>query len=125
VSLLLLIGAIILVVIVALLPVKIAASVVGARNRGFGACFLAVIVALLINGIFGHLFRYGFFIGALVTGLAYMWVLGTTYWRGVGIALLQTVITWLIGLLLAALGLVALAPWLGHGTSAATGGSWV
>lgn len=123
-SLLFLIAAIVLAVIVALLPVKIAAGLMGAKRTTFGACLVAVILSLVVNAVAGRMFHYGAIVSALLTGLAYMAVLDTTYVRGVLIALLQSVIVWLLALLLAALGFVALMPVLGHGAQAA-GAGWV
>jgi hypothetical protein len=122
-SLVLFIVGAILLVIVALLPVKIAAGLVGARNDSFGACLIAVIVAVVINTLAARLFHYGGFVSALLTGVAYMLVLETTYLKGVLIALLQVVIAWLFGLLLMALGLVQLVHMMGPGT--AHGAGWV
>ena len=120
-SLLLLVCAVIVLVLVSLLPVKIAASIVGARRTGFGACLVAVVVALVINSIAARLFHYGGFVSVLVTGLAYMGVLDTTYLRGVVIAVLQAVVSFLLLLLLGALGFAAaLVPFLGtHGATGA------
>ena len=122
-SLVLFIAGAILLVIVALLPVKIAAGLVGARNDSFVACLIAVIVAVLINLLAARLFHYGGVVSALLTGVAYMLVLETSYLKGVVIALLQVVIAWLFGLLLVALGLARLVHMMGPGT--AHGGGWV
>ncbi len=110
----------VVLVLLALLPVKIAAGAMGARRTSFGACLVAVILAFIVNAVFGRLFAYGWFVSVLVTGFAYMLVLDTTYLRGVMIAVLQAVVSFLLVLLLGVLGFAtALVPFLG--THAATG----
>ena len=125
-SLLLFVLATILLVIVALLPVKIAANLIGARNTGFGACLVAVLVAVVVNLVAGHLVHYGGLVSVLVTGLVYMGILETTYVKGVLIALLQIVIAWLLKLVLVALGFISLIHVIGPAVGPATGGaSWI
>ena len=43
-DLLILVGAVVIVVGILLMPIKIAATFIGADNTGFGRCFLAVLV---------------------------------------------------------------------------------
>jgi hypothetical protein len=126
-SLLLLVLSLVLVVLFLVLPVKVAASIVGARRTGFGTCVGAIIVAVLINFVAGRLIHYGEFVSVLLTALAYMAVLDTTYLRGVVIAVLQLVFMWLFAILAAALGFAALLPVFAHGIAPVMHhhGSWV
>lgn len=125
-SLILFVLAVVVIVLVALLPVKIAAHVVGARNPAFGACFAAVVVAVVINLVAAHFFRYGGVVSVLLTAIAYMWLLETTYLKGVLIALLQIVIAWVLKIVLIALGFVTLVHVIGPMVGPMSGrGHWV
>jgi hypothetical protein len=87
--------------VVILLPVKLAAGWAGAERTGFGSCFIAVVLALVINALAGSVIKYGAFVSIFVTAIAYMLVLGTTYLRGVLIAVLEIVILYGFAILFA------------------------
>ena len=114
-----------LMVLVALLPVKIAASLVGARNSAWKACLIAVVVAVAVHLVLHHFVRYGSVVAALLTGAVYMVLLETSYLKGVLIALLQGVLAWLLGLVLAMLGLAAMAHLIGPSLAPAAGAHWI
>lgn len=98
---------------VLILPVKLAADYVGARNTGFLMCIVALIFAALIQKSVAILlpqlsFKYPALhplISILLSALAYMLVLGTTYGRGIAIAILQIILTVLLIFLFGLLGL--------------------
>jgi len=115
----------VLLVLVALLPIKIAASLVGARNTGFGACLVAVIVAVLIHIVLGRLIHYGQFVGVLITGAVYMGLLETSYLKGVLIAMLQVLLSWVLKIVLIALGFVTLVHLVGPTLGPTAGGTWI
>ena len=107
-----------LVIILAVLigPIKIAAKIVGAKNSGFFACFIAILFSAAIHrGVeiyFPGLGDYPKYVGDIVSfglaGIAYMMVLGTTFFKGLAIAVIQIILTlvvvtfvsaWVIGVL--------------------------
>jgi len=99
---------IILVLVVLLLtvaPVMIAARIVGARRTGFWICLLALFVSSLIVGVALRLFHGGGVLAFFVAPLGFMWILDTTYPRGLLMVLLQYLIA---GIIAAALMFTAL-----------------
>jgi hypothetical protein len=97
-------------------PVKIGASLVGARRKDLAACFAALVIALLAGRFITSHVRLGLpswhlggtaihpsdLLVVLVAGLVYMLVLGTTYPRGLAVALIQYVLTIVLVVALAA-----------------------
>ncbi|MEO5690011.1 MAG: hypothetical protein ABIR54_21850 [Burkholderiaceae bacterium] len=85
-----------IVLVIALLvvvaPVMIAARIVGAGRTGFGYSLLALIVSFLIVGFTVKVFHIGGLIGFFVAPLGFMFILDTTYLRGLGIVILQYLI---------------------------------
>jgi hypothetical protein len=106
---------VVLLVVFLVLPVKVAAHVVSARRTTFGACLLAVIVAIVIQVVAARLIHYGDILSVLLAAVAYMAVLDTSYLRGIAIAVLQIVFTFLFTIVLALLGLAVLLPAIWHG----------
>lgn len=105
--------AIAIILTILILPIKIAAKYVQARNTGVFMCLLALILAAIIqkgvtisfplisvqDPVFDSL-------GAvLLSAFAYMLVLGTTYIKGIIIALLQIILSLLLVFILNLLGL--------------------
>jgi len=94
----------VIIVLVALLvtvvPTMVAARIVGARRSGFWICLLALIVSSLIVGLALRLFHGGGLLAFFVAPLGFMWILDTTYLRGLGMVVLQYVITAVIVLVL-------------------------
>jgi len=72
-------------------PVMIAARIVGAGRTGFWMCLLAAIVSSIIVGVAVRLFHGGGLLAFFVAPLGYMWILDTTYLRGLLMVLLQYV----------------------------------
>ena len=79
------------VALISVLPVKLAAGWVGAERDGWIISFLTLVPTAIINAIAGPLFNYGFIVALFVSALGYMLVLGTTYLRGVVVAIAQAV----------------------------------
>lgn len=90
--------AVILLIVVA--PVMIAARIVGAARNGFWSCLLAMVVSFLIVGLAVRLFHGGGLVAFFAAPLGFMWILDTTYLRGLGIVVLQYVIAGLIAVVL-------------------------
>ena len=81
-----------LILLVTVVPVMIAARIVGAQRTGFWMCLLALIVSSLIVGVAVRLFHGGGLLAFFASALGFMWILDTTYWRGLGIVILQYLI---------------------------------
>ena len=96
-SLIVLIAVILLLTVV---PVMIAARIVGARRTGFGVSLLALIVSWLIVGVALRLFHGGGFLAIFAAALGFMLILDTTYLRGLAVVFLQYVFTGLIVVIL-------------------------
>ena len=73
-------------------PVVIGAHVVRARRRGFLVCLAALLISYLITGFAFHALHHLGFLALFASGLGYMLVLDTTYWRGLGIAVIHAVL---------------------------------
>jgi len=82
-------------------PVMIAARIVGAGRTGFWICFGAMLVSLLIVGFAAKVFHVGGLLGLFVAPLGYMWILETTYLRGLAMVVLQYVIAAVFAVILA------------------------
>ena len=78
-----------LVLAISIIPVKIGASVVGAKRDGLVACFVALVLASLIGGFAARHFHLGGALSVFVAALVYMLVLDTTYLRGLAVAVIQ------------------------------------
>lgn len=84
------------------LTVVVGAHAVRARRRGFAICLVAMVISFLITGFAFHaLHRLGF-LAVFASGLGYMLVLDTTYWRGLGIAVIHAVLMVVLAFVLAA-----------------------
>ena len=84
---------VLVILLVTVVPVMIAARVVGARRTGFGASLLALIVSWLIVGVAVHIFRNSGLLAFFVAPLGYMLILDTTYLRGLLLEILQSLFT--------------------------------
>ena len=83
-------------------PVMVGARVVGAGRTGFWICLGALIVSNILVTMAGHLFHgLGLIAGIFAAALGYMWVLDTTYLRGLAICAIQFVITLVVVVVLA------------------------
>jgi hypothetical protein len=74
------------------LPVKIAASAMGAKRTGMFSCLLALVVASFLHGVGLSAHVAGSLVALLLSAVGFAWILGTTFWRGVGIAILYSII---------------------------------
>jgi hypothetical protein len=100
-----------LVLVLCVIPVKIGASVVGATRDGLLPCFVALVLASLVGGLAAryvhlggaavHRFHLGGVLSVFVAALVYMLVLGTTYLRGLAVAVIQFALTVLLVMALA------------------------
>ena len=91
--------AVVLLIVVA--PVMIAARIVGAGRTGFWVSLLAMIVSFVIVGFAVRLFHGGGLLAFFAAPLGFMLILDTTYLRGLGIVVLQYLITALIAVIIA------------------------
>ena len=90
-----------LILLITVAPVMIAARIVGAGRTGFWICLLALFVSLIIVGVAVRMFHGGGLLAFFVAPLGFMLILDTTYLRGLGIVILQYLIAFLIGLVIA------------------------
>jgi hypothetical protein len=88
------------ILLLTVVPVMVAARVVGARRTGFGASLVALIVSYLIVGVAVHLLRGGGLLALLVAPLGFMLILDTTYLRGLLMVILQYLFACLIAVIL-------------------------
>ena len=89
------------ILVFTVVPVMIAARIVGAARTGFWICFGAMIVSLLIVGFAARIFHIGGLLGLFVAPLGYMWILDTTYLRGLAMVFLQYLIVAAFAVILA------------------------
>ena len=82
-----------IVLFISVVPVMVGARVVGARRNGFWICLGALLIAALISWFAVRLFHGLGILGIFASALGYMLVLDTTYLRGLGIAVIQMVLT--------------------------------
>lgn len=96
----------IIIVVALVVPIMIGARIVGATNTGFGHALLAVIclavVGVILEGFVGNEI-VGFVVSAAVGGAILAGLLGTTFWRGLGISVIAAAIQIGVVLLLAAI----------------------
>jgi hypothetical protein len=95
-----LIGLVIVVLLITVIPVMIAARIVGARRTGFWISLLALFVSALIVGFAVRVFHGGGVLAVFASALGFMLILDTTYLRGLAIVFLQYLIALLIALVL-------------------------
>jgi hypothetical protein len=77
------------ILLLTVVPVMIAARVVGARRTGFWISVLALVVSYLIVGAALRMFHVGGLLSLFAAALGYMLILDTTYLRGLAVAILQ------------------------------------
>ena len=92
---------VLVILLLTVVPVMIAARIVGARRTGFWASLLALIVSYLIIGVAAHIFRNLGLLAFFVAPLGFMLILDTTYLRGLLMVILQGLIAVVIGMVLA------------------------
>jgi len=89
-------------IVVITLPVKLAAAAMGATRTGFGWCFLALIGASVLYSIGLAVPFFGLVVAFVLASLGFTWFLSTTFLRGVGIAVLHVVFSFIITAILSA-----------------------
>ncbi|USD21775.1 hypothetical protein [Microbulbifer variabilis] len=97
---------VIIMVAVLVLPLKMAAAMMGARNTGVFHCLFALLLALIVQRIVGGMLpgvsdSAGVLLTIPLAAIAYMLVLGTGFLKAIIIAILQGIITFLAMLLFA------------------------
>ncbi|SHF80344.1 hypothetical protein SAMN04487965_2740 [Microbulbifer donghaiensis] len=88
---------VILIVAVLVLPLKMAAAMMGARNTGVFHCLFALLLAVIVQRIVGGMIpgvseNLGVLLTIPLAAVAYMLVLGTGFLKAIVIALLQGLI---------------------------------
>lgn len=101
VGILLLIVTAFLGLVIIALPVRWAARVVGARHHGYGRCLLTLIVTTILAGAGTYVPVAGPVAALLLSAAGYSAVLGTSYPRGIAIAVLHFVFAALLFFVLA------------------------
>ena len=91
---------VLVILLVTVVPVMIAARIVGARRTGFWMSLLAIIVSSLIVGVAVHIFRNSGLLAFFVAPLGFMLILDTTYLRGLLMVVLQYLFAGLIAVIL-------------------------
>ena len=87
-----------IVTIILIVPIKIAASMVGAQRTGIFSCFFAILLSAVIQAVVAKLIpgiseKLGILLSLPLTALSYAMILGTTFFKGIGIAIIQVVVT--------------------------------
>ena len=84
------------IIAILIIPLKMAASIVSAKRRDVFSCLAAMIVAGVIQLTAAHLIpnvsqNLGILLSLPLTAVGYMLILGTTFFKAIGIAILQIV----------------------------------
>lgn len=90
---------IILIIGLAIVPTMVGARVVGARNIGFGSALLSVILLAGLSTFVGKNIENQFIaliVSASAGGFLLAAVLGTTFWRAIGVSIIATVIQFVV-----------------------------
>jgi hypothetical protein len=82
--------------IVVLLPVKMAAVAMGAKRSGFAWCFLALLAAIVLHSVGLGAPVLGTVVAFLLASAGFAAILGTSFLRGIGIAILQTIFSFVV-----------------------------
>lgn len=95
----------ILTVFFLLFPLKLAAGALNVERDSFGWCFLALLAASVLHVVAAQIVPgYGNVVAILLSAIAFMLVLGTGFFGGLGIAILHILFSFLIGYVLKAIG---------------------
>ena len=101
-SILFLAAVLLIAVFILVLPLQLAAQAMGARRSGMGSCLRALIGASFMHMLGLSVSPYGPVVAFLLSSAAFAVILGTGFLRGIGIAILHAVFSFLL-LFLAAL----------------------
>ena len=93
----------ILVLCLVVWPVQWAARMMKARNTGFWLCLLALIAATILHGLGLLVPIAGTLVAFLLSAAGFAAILGTSYLRGIGIAILYVIFS---GIILVVLSLI-------------------
>ena len=88
------------ILLLTVVPVMIAARIVGAKRTGFWVSLLALTVSYLIVGIALRMFHGGGILSVFAAALGFMLILDTTYLRGLAVVILQYIFTAVIVVIL-------------------------
>jgi len=88
------------ILLLTVVPVMIGARIVGARRTGFWISLLALLVSSVVVGLALRAFHGGGLLALFVAPLGFMWILDTTYPRGLLMVILQYLIAGLIAAVL-------------------------
>jgi len=80
-----------LVIFVLILPVKLAAEALGAQRTNVVWCFLSLLGASVMQSIGLSIPLYGSIVAFLLSSAAFAAVLGTSFLKGIGIAVLHII----------------------------------
>ena len=94
--------ALVIALLVAVVPVMIGARVVGARRTGFWHSLLALIVSYLIVAAALRLLHGVGLLSIFAAALGYMWILDTSYLRGLAVVFIQYILAAVFVIILAA-----------------------
>jgi hypothetical protein len=83
---------VLVVLLLTVVPVMIGARIVGAKRTGFWMSLLALFVSSIVVGLALRLFHGGGLIAVFVAPVGFMWILDTTYPRGLAMVVLQYLI---------------------------------
>lgn len=92
------------------LPVKLAAAVMGAERTGTFSCLFALIIASVLHGFGLTVPVIGTIIAFFLSALGFAVVLGTDFFRGIGIAVLHIVFSAVLVIILLTLFGASLEP---------------
>ncbi len=92
------------------LPVKIAAAMMGAQRTGMFSCLVALIIASILHGLGLTVPVVGTIVAFFLSALGFAIILGTDFFRGIGIAILHIIFSAILVLILVAVFGVSLGP---------------
>jgi hypothetical protein len=92
---------------VSVVMVKLAVELVGGKHKSWFSCIMATLCVGFAQWGFGSFFGVGgLMVALLVAGAVYMATLGTTFFKGVIIALIQAVLVFVTFLVLSSFGIL-------------------
>lgn len=86
-------------------PVQLAAKAMGAGRTDFLSCLGALILASILQSIGSILPIFGNLIAFILSAWAFSAILETSFWRGMGIAVLHVIFGTILMILLTVIGL--------------------
>ncbi|OOZ42201.1 hypothetical protein BOW53_01070 [Solemya pervernicosa gill symbiont] len=80
-----------LLLLILLVPIKVAGNYFEAERTGFGWCFLAMILASAFMQAGEELTEFGGILSIFLSAAGYSMIMGTTYIKGIAISAFQTI----------------------------------